>query len=174
MSDEWGLHARGMKSTADHWVNRNACCLPVCSWTEASQTLTDTHAPLISLGAWYLYGHGTCIGLEAKLQEAPQGCELSPVRSIATVGDWSIATFPSAKVTLKKNISCRPDPDSECTSELEIKSGSIMYYSCSLNDALVCQVELHLDCLSWQCVWCFACTASEKNGKQFRFFIFSK
>lgn len=37
MLDEWEAYARGMKSTADHWANRKACCLPVCSGIDASQ-----------------------------------------------------------------------------------------------------------------------------------------
>lgn len=62
MPDEWRAHARGMKNTADHRVNRNACCLPVCSRIEASQPAT--HTALISLDAWHLYGHGTCVGTD--------------------------------------------------------------------------------------------------------------
>lgn len=65
-----------------------AVCLFAFGLKPARHLQTHTHAPLISLGAWYLYGHGTCIGIEAKLQEAPQGGELSPVISIATVDDW--------------------------------------------------------------------------------------
>lgn len=44
----------------------------------------QTHTSLISLGAWYLYGHGTCIGTRTILQVQPQGGELSPMINIST------------------------------------------------------------------------------------------
>lgn len=64
MPDEWGTHARGMKSTADHIVNRNACCLPVCSRIEASQPNPHTHKSTSFISLCAEHSHGTCVGID--------------------------------------------------------------------------------------------------------------
>lgn len=81
MLDEWRAYARGMKSTADLWVNRNACWLSVCSRTDASPPPPPTSAHTCSIynsGCRAPLWHQKCTLAQAwgKVQAAPQKCVL--------------------------------------------------------------------------------------------------
>lgn len=110
MLDEWRADVRGMESTADHWVNRNACWLSVCSRTDARHpTPFSPHTqPFYIAGA----DHGTFTAMEralaqtqAKVQAASHRGELCGLLVIISISRHVVGAvyFPDQVFTTKKS-----------------------------------------------------------------------
>lgn len=126
MLDEWGVHARSMKSTADHRFNRNACCLSVFSRTEDSQTHTHTHIDitggLVPSWPWNMHWQRG-----QKLHVATQGGKLSPLVNTLPISDWLRAIFSNVKgFQTKKRTRSATLPDQGPESVQELAEGNCL------------------------------------------------